>query len=180
MTARRLALSAAVLSAAVLALAAAPAAARDWPDGFVTGPLLDEYGPAADVAPTMTLPDGVAFKVEFDVHDKTEEGELNRSFMSGARFLNMHARAGVDPEAIALAMVVHGPALADVTKSASDPAKAFVSTLQNHNVRFIVCGQSMAALDVEPEDLLPGVEIAVSAMTAHALLQQEGYTSNPF
>jgi len=28
--------------------------------------------------------------------------------------------------------------------------------------------------------LLPGVEMALSAMTAHAILQQEGYTLNPF
>jgi hypothetical protein len=33
---------------------------------------------------------------------------------------------------------------------------------------------------VKTEDLLPGVEMALSAMTAHALLQQQGYTFNPF
>jgi len=27
---------------------------------------------------------------------------------------------------------------------------------------------------------LPGVTMALSAMTAHALLQQDGYTLNPF
>jgi len=28
--------------------------------------------------------------------------------------------------------------------------------------------------------LAPGVEMTLSAMTAHALLQQDGYTMNPF
>jgi hypothetical protein len=28
--------------------------------------------------------------------------------------------------------------------------------------------------------ILPGVEMALSAMTAHALLLQQGYTLNPF
>jgi intracellular sulfur oxidation DsrE/DsrF family protein len=43
-----------------------------------------------------------------------------------------------------------------------------------------VCGQSAAFNDVTNEDLLPGVHMALSAMTAHAQLQQEGYTLNPF
>ena len=30
------------------------------------------------------------------------------------------------------------------------------------------------------EDMLPGVEMALSAMTAHAVLQQAGYRLNPF
>ena len=33
---------------------------------------------------------------------------------------------------------------------------------------------------VANEDLLPGIEVGLSAMTAHALLQQQGYTVNPF
>ena len=47
-------------------------------------------------------------------------------------------------------------------------------------VSTIVCGQSAACYGVKTDDLLPGVEMAVSAMTAHALLQQQGYTLNPF
>ena len=34
--------------------------------------------------------------------------------------------------------------------------------------------------DITGGDLLPGVEMSLSAMTAHALLQQDGYTLNPF
>jgi hypothetical protein len=34
--------------------------------------------------------------------------------------------------------------------------------------------------DVATDDLLPGVEMALSAMTAHALLQNSGFTLNPF
>jgi intracellular sulfur oxidation DsrE/DsrF family protein len=47
-------------------------------------------------------------------------------------------------------------------------------------VQLLVCGQSAAYCDVKSDDLLPGVEMALSAMTAHALLQQQGYTLNPF
>jgi hypothetical protein len=34
-------------------------------------------------------------------------------------------------------------------------------------------------MDIDQEDLLPGVRVALSAMTANALLQQNGYTFNP-
>ncbi|VVS99449.1 hypothetical protein ERY430_40383 [Erythrobacter sp. EC-HK427] len=37
-----------------------------------------------------------------------------------------------------------------------------------------------SAQGVEHDDLIEGVEMALSAMTAHALLQQQGYTINPF
>jgi intracellular sulfur oxidation DsrE/DsrF family protein len=50
----------------------------------------------------------------------------------------------------------------------------------DQGVRFILCGQSGAAYGIRQEDLIPGVETALSAMTAHALLQQRGYTVNPF
>ncbi|HCE21170.1 MAG TPA: hypothetical protein DF282_01490, partial [Hyphomonas sp.] len=49
-----------------------------------------------------------------------------------------------------------------------------------HRVRIILCGQTAAYRDIEKSDLLPGVEIALSAMTAHAKLQQDGYSLNPF
>ena len=55
-----------------------------------------------------------------------------------------------------------------------------IAALTDHGVRIIVCGQSAAYYDVATDDLLPGVEMALSAMTAHALLQQQGYTLNPF
>ena len=50
----------------------------------------------------------------------------------------------------------------------------------DQGVRVIVCGQSAAYYDVENDALLPGVEMALSAMTAHAVLQQQGYALNPF
>ena len=91
----------------------------------------------------------------------------------------MHARAGVDPERIEVAVVVHGSAVHDVSGDDSGSAD-LVAALVDHGVRIIVCGQSATYYEVGTDDLLPGVEMALSAMTAHALLQQQGYTLNPF
>ena len=39
---------------------------------------------------------------------------------------------------------------------------------------------SAAAQDVTNADLQPGVKMALSAITAHAELQRQGYSLNPF
>ena len=50
----------------------------------------------------------------------------------------------------------------------------------SNNDHIILGGQSAAYYEIGVEDLLPGVDMALSAMTAHALLQQDGFTLNPF
>lgn len=146
---------------------------------FSTGPVIEDYGPVADIDVTQPVPKDVVLKHSFDVAEQADDGSLNRTLVSAARFINMHARAGVDTDRINVAVVVHGTATHDV--SGLDSASAgLVAALIEHGVRIIVCGQSAAYYDLTTDDLLPGVEMAVSAMTAHALLQQQGYTLNPF
>ena len=83
-------------------------------------------------------------------------------------------------EDIHLAIVVHGGAIHDVSTERAGPNADLVAALVEHGVRFYVCGQSAAWYDVSSEDLLPGVDLALSAMTMHALLQADGYSLNPF
>lgn len=165
-----------IVLAATALFAATTAAAQS---SFETGPVIEEFGPAAIVEGASALSDSVSFRVSFDTREKAEDGNPNRTLVSAARFLNMHGRAGVDPDAIHLAVVIHGQAVKDVTKDAAD-SLPLIKALTNRNVRVIVCGQSAAYYGVVKDDLAPGVEMALSAMTAHALLQQEGYTLNPF
>ncbi|MEO1574805.1 MAG: DsrE family protein, partial [Pseudomonadota bacterium] len=117
-----------------------------------------------------------------------EPGELNRSLVSAARFLNMHAQAGVPAENMSLAFVIHGKAVHDVTVDAhysqeTDTTNAnadLIKALVSQGVTIEVCGQSAAYYGVGVGDLLPGVTMSLSAMTSHAILQQKGYTLNPF
>ncbi len=146
---------------------------------FTTGPVIEDFGPVADIDVTLPVPEGAVFRHSFDVSGRAEDGELNRTLESAARFINMHARAGVDADRIEIAVVVHGAAVHDVSGETTSSAD-LVAALVDHGVSIIVCGQSAAYYDVEMDDLLPGVDMALSAMTAHALLQQQGYTVNPF
>ncbi len=179
------------LMAAVALAFGAPAAAQDaHPATFTYGPVFTEFGPVADVPDAdFTIPEDASFHVAFDVSGAAEEGKLNRGFESAARFINMNARAGVEPMENRAALVVHGPAALDLLTDAAwvardrgeaNPSGAMVREMIDHGVRFIVCGQSAAGQGVAKSELILGVELALSAMTAHALLQQHGYTVNPF
>lgn len=161
------------------------------PDDFVAGKTIPEYGKIAAVSVDKPLSPNSKFKIAFDTAKGAKPGELNRTLTSAARFINMHTAAGVKEKNIKLAIVLHGGAVKDVTLEEhyaeiqdADPLKnanaALVKTLIEHGVLFYVCGQSAAYYDVSNEDLLPGVEMSLSAMTVHSQLQQQGYTLNPF
>jgi intracellular sulfur oxidation DsrE/DsrF family protein len=163
----------------LLLLSIVPCVAHADFSSFTTGPAIDDYGPVADVDTTFPIPEDAVLWHSFDVGEGAEDGELNRTLVSAARFINMHASKGIEADRINLAVVVHGKAVHDVSGEASSSAGLVVALIEN-GVRIIVCGQSAVYYDVATNDLLPGVEMALSAMTAHALLQQQGYTLNPF
>nr|WP_246543410.1 DsrE family protein [Novosphingobium profundi] len=154
-----------------------------------TGPVFAKYGKTYAVEADMKIPEGTEFKVAFDVSAAAKPGEINRGFDSAARFINMQVAAGVPLDKVHVALVVHGAAGRDLldslgyasrTDGASNANAPLIAALHARGVRVILCGQSAAAMGLGKSELLPGVEMALSAMTAHALLQQDGYTLNPF
>jgi len=165
------------------------------PKDFVAGKAIPEFGKIAHVSSDQPVYRHHKFKVAFDVSKQADAGTLNRNLVSAARFINMHVEAGVKPKNIKLAVVLHGGAAKDVTKETYYRASqktgegetalpnanaALIKTLTENGVEIYVCGQTAAYYDIKNEDLLPGVKMSLSAMTSHALLQQKGYTLNPF
>lgn len=164
-------------------LLAAPAANAADPPGFTRGPVIADFGPVADVPGAEPLPANTHFKVIFDVGEAAQAGTVNRGLESAARFLNMHARAGIPPENINVAIVVRGTAVHDVTAhpqpNHNNPNAPLIAALIAHHVDIYVCGQAATHAGVGANDLLPGVHMVLSAMTEFALLQQQGYTLIP-
>lgn len=157
--------------------------------GFHAGTVIPDFGAVASVDGHAPIPAEATFSIVFDASDPGKPGSINRTIESAARFINMHVEAGIPREAIRLAVVVHGQAAFDLTNASTYAAKhdsaananiAAIAALSQHDVQFILCGQSAAALGIKRDQLAPGVRMALSAMTAHALLQQQGYTLNPF
>lgn len=161
----------------ILAVLATTALADEEP--FTKGPVFTDYGLVADIDVTMPIPPSMTFKHSFDVSTPAPTGDPNSTLMSAARFINMHARTGIPVDNIRVAVIVHGSAVKEMADRQSASAR-IIAALTDQGVRIIVCGQSAAYHDVATDDLLPGVEMALSAMTAHAYLQQQGYTLNPF
>jgi intracellular sulfur oxidation DsrE/DsrF family protein len=166
--------------AGLAAAIALPVLAWAGPGDFAPGPVIEEFGPVAPVEGALPIPEGTEFRISFDTKDQAAEGELNSKLTAAARFLNMQAAAGVPVENIHLAIVVHGTAVHDVTRDSAGANADLVAALVEHGVEIFVCGQSAVWYDVAADDLLPGVSMSLSAMTAHALLQADGYTLNPF
>jgi intracellular sulfur oxidation DsrE/DsrF family protein len=174
-------------SFAVITALSTPFFAHAGTDDFAAGPVFDNYGKHAPV-PGVSVSPQQQFKVAFDVAKGADAGKVNRKFDSLARFINMHVANGAKQENIQLALVVHGSATLDVINNATYQKRkgedngnlSLLRALIDKGVRVIVCGQSSAANDVSTEMLIEGVEMDLSAMTAHARLSEQGYSTNPF
>ncbi|NNL35294.1 MAG: DsrE family protein [Silicimonas sp.] len=172
------------LRTACLALAFFLACGSSWA-GPQTGPVVENFGPVYDVpAGSFNLDATQDYAVIMDVSGVTgEPGMPNPGIESAARFLNMHARNGIERRRLKLAVVLHGPAAAAALTDEAHTSrfdmpnvnKALLEALGRAGVAVYLCGQSAAHRGFEPGELLPEVDIAVSAMTVHVRLQQEGY-----
>lgn len=156
---------------------------------FHAGTVFPDFGKIATIDADFEIPKRAKFKILFDTAKGAEAGDINRTLNSAARFINMHAEAGVAEKNMKVAIVFHGKGSFDLTnddyygekfEGSKNANAGLIKALTDKGIRVILCGQTAAYYDISKTDLLPGVEMALSAMTAHALLQQQGYTLNPF
>jgi len=169
----------------LLAALAAPASAQE--DKFTHGPVINGFGAVAKVDADLAIPANLDFKVVFDVKNGVP-GEKNNNLDSVARFMNMLGASGVPESRIHPAVVIHNKALWDVTTDArytqqngvANPNAGLVRQLIAKGVPIYVCGQTLAQSNVTKAELIPGVKVALSAMHAHAILNRQGYSLNPF
>jgi intracellular sulfur oxidation DsrE/DsrF family protein len=167
-------------------LYAAVAATDDKP-GF--GPVIEDYGPTFAVADRdVPLRDGFHYKLVFDARAYPgERYAVNVELETVARFLNMHARNGVESDDMDLAVVLHGDALSATLTNAAyrqhfdvdNPNLELLQRLHDAGVRFYACGQTAKFRKYARSDLAPAVQIALSAMTMFATLQADGYSLLP-
>jgi intracellular sulfur oxidation DsrE/DsrF family protein len=150
-----------------------------------TGPLVTSAGAVYEVDnPTFPTPMDTELKAVFELRDAPRRRSgMQPQLGTMSRYLNMHARAGVPPENLHVAGVVHaGGAFSVVTDEryreehgVDNPNKEIVAEILAAGGQLVLCGQSAAARGIEKEDLLPGVQLGLSAMTALTVFQQEGY-----
>jgi len=155
-----------------------------------TGPIIKDFGPVFPVPEgSYNLAADTHYKVTMDVSATGDFPEdMNRSLVSAARFLNMHARNGIEAKNIEFAIIVHGPAGKDLLGNKGyeeryqepNPNTELLNQLGQAGVEIYLCGQSAAYMKIAADELNPAVTMALSAMSAHVRLQSEGYTLIPF
>jgi len=175
-----------------LALAAllAPVAAGAQPPAPSKGPIIQDFGPVYTVpSPGLATPMLQELKLRFDVSETAAEPKtLSARLETAARFLNMHGKAGVSADRLKVAIVVHGPASKDVLNNEAyrkrhgidNPNLPLLEALKRAGVRVYLCGQSAGTRGIAAAEMAPSVQMALSAMTAHLVLNAEGYVLNPF
>ncbi len=188
---RTAAITSAVLVAVVLGPLGRSAQAQSIPGQQPSGPVIQSTGMSIKVDnPTFVVPDGHLFKAVFVIDaGGSDSVRVNAQLTTIARFYNLHVRHGYPVERVRAAAVVHGSGWqALLTDSAfaarfggmPNPSKRLVEELLQHGAQLVLCGQTAGSRGIRREDLIPGVKVAISAMTALNVLQADGYQFNPW
>lgn len=150
-----------------------------------SGPILEDYGAVWNITdPDFKTDVTQTYKVVFDIMTSPEDAsQVNASLATAARFLNMHAQSGIPLEQLKVALVVHNKASKDMANAmvylekygVKNPNEALLTQLMDAGADVILCGQSSMSRGFPKEDLVDGVQISLSAMTALIQLQNDNY-----
>lgn len=151
-----------------------------------TGPVIENYGAVWEVnSPDFKTDTEMTYRVIFDIYNTPESPEqVNQQINTLARFLNMHVSAGVPLDQLHVAAVFHNKASTDILSSShyhekhgmSNPNEPLINALMDHGVKFYFCGQSSLSRGVPKENIVEGIDLALSAMTVILDHTAKGYT----
>jgi intracellular sulfur oxidation DsrE/DsrF family protein len=174
-----------VLAAAVAVAGWTGASAAQVRAQATYGPVLEDFGPVYfNGEVDFTTPLDRDYRALFDVSAAMGEDDARSTAIeSAARFLNMHAQAGVPQERLGAAIVLHGAAARYALSNdayrqryeVDNPSLPLIEALRAVGVRVVICGQTAAARGYAKAELATPVELALSAMTAIKVLQDDGY-----
>lgn len=151
-----------------------------------SGPVIPGYGAVWEITNAGFATDTTKeFKVMFDIKNSPEAPEVRNAWIeTAARFLNMHAQAGVPRENLHVALIVHNKASKDLLNDADyekrygvpNPNSEMLQELMAAGAQVIFCGQSSLSRNVPIESTVEGVQLSLSAMTAILQLTDKNYT----
>jgi len=163
---------------------------------FTASPLFAEaHDETIEVVVTsqMVLPADGEWKHSFDAY-KGEAGELNGPMQTALRFVRGMEEEGIAARQVKVAIVIHGPAVFDVSSNerykakydtqfvehTGNPNRTLVEELIARGAEIWVCGVAAKYHKVGNADLMEGVKMAPSGTIAHAELQRMGFGINPY
>ena len=151
----------------------------------VEGKIIKDFGETFTVNnPEIKTDISADLKVIMDVSKSSEDKSvINKYIVTAARFLNMHASAGMKKDQLIAAITIHGNAWQDVLKNdayktkfgVDNPNLKLIEQLNAAGVDIIICGQTAAFRKMDRKDVTSEVKFALSAMTALLQYQNNGY-----
>jgi intracellular sulfur oxidation DsrE/DsrF family protein len=149
------------------------------------GKIIKNFGEIFNVEnPEIKTDTTAELKVIFDVSTTSSVNNIiNKNIVTAARFLNMHASAGMKPSQLKVAVTIHGGAWKDVLSDeaykkkfgVANPNTQLIKELSNAGVDVIICGQTAMFRKIDRTVVMPEVKFALSAMTALLQYQNNGY-----
>ncbi|MCO4821465.1 MAG: DsrE family protein [Flavobacteriaceae bacterium] len=125
------------------------------------------------------------YKVVIDIYDKIKDStKLTGTLLTAGRTYNLNIANGVPQDDLNMAIVVHGFAVYSILNDEAyekkygvkNPNSEAIKAYKNAGVSIYVCGQNLGFFNLPPEDLMPEIDIAISAKTTLIALDQMGYT----
>ncbi len=176
----------AVLFASLVVSMAARAQAPSIPGQQMSGPVIQSTGMSIRVDdPTFGAPAGHLFKAVFEINaGGGDTVRVNDQLANVARYYNTHVRQGIPEAQVKAAAVFHGsgwPALLTDAAFAArfggkpNPSRRLTEELIEHGAQLVLCGQTAGARGIRRDELLPGVKVAISAMSAMQIFQSDGF-----
>jgi len=150
-----------------------------------SGPIIDQFGAVHQIdEPDFPLDPKQVYKAVFDVASTPEDpSKINPQLNTLARFLNMHAQAGVPAENLAVACAIHNLASKDALSNEAyqkrygidNPNLPLLEALEKAGAKIYICGQSINSRKIDRNELAGPVKLALSAMTVLISMQNDGY-----
>jgi intracellular sulfur oxidation DsrE/DsrF family protein len=167
-----------IIAAAAAAVCATTARAEPRP--------VPDFGAYAPVPEGKERPDPARdYKVVFEVSEAARDAAKPlEGLQRVARMVNLLAVSGVPAEHRHIVAILDGGATEAIMTDkafaarhpgATNPNVKLIDELRAAGVSVRVCGQAMTGHKITPPEVIPGVEIDLSALTTVANKQLEGY-----
>ncbi len=132
-------------------------------------------------------------KILVDLTTGAQKAQVNAGLGKIARFVNLYAAGGIPSQGqarraqarraqagVRFVVVVHGEAVSCVLNTRENQAnKRLIQTLSQAGVEFLICGQALRHKGHSPDQVVPEVKLAYSALTASVNRQADGYAYVP-
>ena len=174
------------MNLAVGLLVTVPVSAQNTRNDLHDGPLIEGFGRHVDLpnADFVMRTDDNIYKVAFEIFQPLNAPERpHMRLEAAARFMNMHAHAGIPQEDLQVKLVLHGGGTrAAMTNEAyreryemDNPSLPLLEALSDAGVEIFLCEQSRVLNGLDANEVSAPVKSALSAMTAVVTLQADGY-----